>query len=292
MGTIYSNGATNEQTQETQPVQSNAPLNSQVIPEIPEIQVVPQIQVVPNIQDIPENLHREAIQDMLENLDTETEDITESDIESDSVTPVGSTGDSAVQQVFNPLNLTIDCIFSNKPQTVNFMWLYSRFSVYNSNKMEWAFMPQDISTNLETAYQEHRNTYQDAALYTHLDFNFSQMIQLNQLTGFQRHIIRVSMDDMLKTKADYINYLLQNENQYALKTANNYKLYQPYIQQMLFTLNNTDTNVKKLNIVHSNCYYMIDLVANTQTNLRTGKVRNIELINVNETNNVDNSFNY
>jgi hypothetical protein len=37
---------------------------------------------------------------------------------------------------------------------------------------------------------------------------------------------------------------------------------------------------------------MIDLVANTQTNLRTGKVRNIELINVNETNNVDNSFNY
>jgi|688.fasta_scaffold01464_38 hypothetical protein len=184
-----------------------------------------------------------------------------------------------------PLNLTIDSIFSKKPQTEEFMWLYSKYNIGSCNKTEWVFMPNELSLKLESIYRDNVKSY----IFTNLQFNLISMTQTNIDTNNCRHIIRITNEEMLKLKEDYINYLIKNENQYALKMANGYKLYQPYIQQLLFDLNNEE---KKINVILNEYYYEIDLIKNIQTNLDTGKVRTIELINIHETSNVEKSFNY
>jgi hypothetical protein len=184
-----------------------------------------------------------------------------------------------------PLNLTIDSIFSKKPQTEEFMWLYSKYNIGSCNKTEWVFMPNELSLKLESIYRDNIKSY----IFTNLKFNLITMTQTNIDTHCCRYIIRITNEEMLKLKEDYINYLIKNENQYALKMANGYKLYQPYIQQLLFDLNNEE---KKINVILNEYYYEIDLIKNIQTNLDTGKVRTIELINIHETSNVEKSFNY
>ena len=184
-----------------------------------------------------------------------------------------------------PLNLTIDSIFSKKPQTEEFMWLYSKYNIGSCNKTKWVFMPNELSLKLESIYRDNVKSY----IFTNLKFNLITMTQTNIDTHCCRYIIRITNEEMLKLKEDYINYLIKNENQYALKTANGYKLYQPYIQQLLFDLNNEE---KKINVILNEYYYEIDLIKNIQTNLDTGKVRTIELINIHETSNVEKSFNY
>ncbi len=184
-----------------------------------------------------------------------------------------------------PLNLTIDSIFSKKPQTEEFMWLYSKYNIGSCNKTEWVFMPNELSLKLESIYRDNVKSY----IFTNLKFNLISMTQTNIDTNNCRHIIRITNEEMLKLKEDYINYLIKNENQYALKTTNGYKLYQPYIQQLLFDLNNEE---KKINVILNEYCYEIDLIKNIQTNLDTGKVRTIELINIHETSNVEKSFNY
>ncbi len=192
---------------------------------------------------------------------------------------------------FIPINVSIDSYFYNKQTNEDYIWLYSLYSIRHSNKSELIFIDKILAANLEHCYQIQQPIYIDK-----MDNYKYDLVNMRRIyNGYSEHIIRITKEAMLKIKEDYINYLNINIWQYAYINKDNtkYVLYPPYIQRLLFELNKTDNEIKKLNILYLTSLYEIDLVTNIITNLKTGKTQKIIMINIRENNhNINGSFDY
>ena len=90
----------------------------------------------------------------------------------------------------------------------------------------------------------------------------------------------------------YIKYLDTNKMQYGVKIDNKYYLYHPCIQKFLFDLEaNNNILEKKLSIFYDYNEFSIDIINNIQSNITTGKSRNIKIINVIDKKNIVNYYN-
>jgi hypothetical protein len=195
---------------------------------------------------------------------------------------------------FIPINVSIDSYFYNKQTNEDYIWLYSLYSIRHLNKSELIFIDKILAANLEHCYQIQQPIYIDKI--DKMDNYKYDLVNMKRIQdGYLEHIIRITKEEMLKIKEDYINYLNKNVWQYAYINKDNtkYVLYPPYIQRLLFELNKTDDEIKKLNILYLTSLYEINLVANIITNLKTGKTQKIIMINIRENNhNIKGSFDY
>ena len=147
-------------------------------------------------------------------------------------------------------------MFSNKPSTNNFLWLYS-----HSNNL-WSFMDDTFAIILENNYKKVL-----VCEYMNYKYDFAEMTQINIKTNKKRFILRITMDELIAIKKKYINFINKNNN-YGCIINNTIFYYQPYIQKAL------KTN-KNIEVIIRNNKYNIDINNKTQTNIKTGTKHDI-----------------
>lgn len=173
--------------------------------------------------------------------------------------------------------ITIDTIFCNKCDSKsNILYLVSRYPIFHKNKYEWFFIEEKIANKLQKAHIINKKS---KICINDIEYDFKEMTMkalASQALASQalasnkkNHIICIKKSELLNIQQLYLNYLLQNQNQYAVKIEDTYQLYQPYIQNQLLY-----NNIYNINS------YIIDLVLNIEKNMSNGKIRNIELINI------------
>ena len=173
--------------------------------------------------------------------------------------------------------ITIDTIFCNKCDSKSdILYLVSRYPTFHKNKYEWFFIEEKIANKLQKAHIINKKS---KICINDIEYDFKEMTMkalASQALASQalasnkkNHIICIKKSELLNIQQLYLNYLLQNQNQYAVKIEDTYQLYQPYIQNQLLY-----NNIYNINS------YIIDLVLNIEKNMSNGKIRNIELINI------------
>ena len=178
--------------------------------------------------------------------------------------------------------ITIDTIFCNKCDSKsNILYLVSRYPIFHKNKYEWFFIEEKIANKLQKAHIINKKS---KICINDIEYDFKEMtmkalaskplaskpLASKPLASNKKnHIICIKKSELLNIQQLYLNYLLQNQNQYAVKIEDTYQLYQPYIQNQLLY-----NNIYNINS------YIIDLVLNIEKNMSNGKIRNIELINI------------
>jgi hypothetical protein len=178
--------------------------------------------------------------------------------------------------------ITIDTIFCNKCDSKSdILYLVSRYPTFHKNKYEWFFIEEKIANKLQKAHIINKKS---KICINDIEYDFKEMtmkalaskplaskpLASKPLASNKKnHIICIKKSELLNIQQLYLNYLLQNQNQYAVKIEDTYQLYQPYIQNQLLY-----NNIYNINS------YIIDLVLNIEKNMSNGKIRNIELINI------------
>jgi hypothetical protein len=168
--------------------------------------------------------------------------------------------------------ITIDTIFCNKCDCKSdILYLVSRYPTFHKNKYEWFFIEEKIANKLQKAHIINKKS---KICINDIEYDFKEMtmkpLASQALASNKKnHIICIKKSELLNIQQLYLNYLLQNQNQYAVKIEDTYQLYQPYIQNQLLY-----NNIYNINS------YIIDLVLNIEKNMSNGKIRNIELINI------------
>jgi hypothetical protein len=165
--------------------------------------------------------------------------------------------------------ITIDTIFCNKCDSKSdILYLVSRYPTFHKNKYEWFFIEEKIANKLQKAHIINKKS---KICINDIEYDFKEMTMKPKALASNKknHIICIKKSELLNIQQLYLNYLLQNQNQYAVKIEDTYQLYQPYIQNQLLY-----NNIYNINS------YIIDLVLNIEKNMSNGKIRNIELINI------------
>jgi len=168
--------------------------------------------------------------------------------------------------------ITIDTIFCNKCDSKSdILYLVSRYPTFDKNKYEWFFIKEKIANKLQKAHIINKKS---KICINDIEYDFKEMTMKPLASkaldsNKKNHIICIKKSELLNIQQLYLNYLLQNQNQYAVKIEDTYQLYQPYIQNQLLY-----NNIYNINS------YIIDLVLNIEKNMSNGKIRHIELINI------------